>query len=119
MGDAYRFSGRHGRDLIRHVAGFESREGDQVVDHVHEDLLAVVDTGEEPRLLGRRRIGGTDAQQVYVTSDRLQRRAQLVAHAGEELDLRAPGLLAALARELRIGAPTGFADGDDDEPSAM
>jgi len=86
---------------------------------VDEDLLAVVDAGEHARLFGRERVATTDAQQVDVSRDRLQRRAQLVTHAREKLDLGASHLLGRLSRPLGLDGASRLLNRDHDEARAV
>jgi len=99
FGHLDRRRGGDGPEPVRDVTGLQSAERDEIVDQVHEDPLADRDPVQHARLIVRERLRLAGLQQVHVSGDRLQRRAQLVAHPGDELHLglRGPG-------DLRAGA---------------
>jgi hypothetical protein len=93
--------GAHGPDVVGEAAGLQAGERDQILDDVGQDRGALLHAQEHPRLRGRRRLPVAEQQQVEVADDRLQRRAKLVAHPGQELDPCPAGLLGFLAPPLR------------------
>ncbi len=76
-------------DRQRHLAGFDLREIEDVVDQLQQVLaggLNLLQIGDRSLLSVVRRFF---LQQLAVEDDRIQRRPQLVAHAGEEIALGA------------------------------
>ena len=89
---------RHEVDLD--VARLEPREVQHVVDEPQQVPLASHDAAQVLPLL--RLVGPADphAQQLDVARDRVERRAELMAHRREKLGLRAVRLLRRLARAM-------------------
>src|SRR5205814_10635810 len=85
------------------LAGLDLREVEDVVDQRQQVLPALLDGRQAAGLLGRE--VAVPLQQLRIAEDRVERRAQLVAHAGQELALRAAGLggLVAHRREALHG----------------
>ena len=82
-------------DVELDLPRFELREVQHVVDEAEQVLLAALDAAEVVALLLVDRPADFQVEQVDVPGDRVERRAQLVAHRREELGLR-------LVRPLRF-----------------
>ncbi len=81
----------------RHLARFHARQVEHVVhqrQQVPAGVLDVLDAGE---LLQRGRFDGVEPEQLREAEDGIERRAQLVAHARQELGLRPARRLQRLA----------------------
>src|SRR6185369_12273542 len=91
-------------EVQRHLAGLDLREVEDVVDQAEQmpagglDLLQVGDRVLLPHLLRGL------LEHLAVADDRVQRRAQLMAHVGEELALRAVRVLGGLFCALELFA---------------
>ena len=93
------------RDVERHdldaqLAGLDLREIEDVVDHVHQVLGRLVDDGRAFVLFGRER---RVEQQRRHAEHAVHRRADLVAHAGEELALGPRRRFRRVARLAQLG----------------
>ncbi len=106
--DQWRQLQRH-RPQIEH-ARFDARQVERVVDHVQQVPAGLLDLrGPAALVLGQ---GGPAVQpeQLRKAEHRVQRCAQFMAHARDELALGAVGGLGLLARPLGFGQPQVFAD---------
>ena len=94
-----------------HLPGLDLRQVEDVVDQPQQvpagafDLLQVVDR----RLVVL--VGGVLLQDLAVADDRVERRAQLVGHVGEEARFGLVGLVGGIARGGEIGKQTCVLDG--------
>ena len=92
---------RAGREQLRigafefedDLARLDLRQVEDVVDEGQQVLAAAVDVFHVLLLLGAQRPGEAVFHDLGETDDRVERRAQLVAHVGEELALHAVGPL--------------------------
>ena len=96
------------RDLLgldRDRAGLDLREVENVVDEVEQVGAGGVDVAGEIDLLGRQVAAGVVGQLLAEDEDRVERRAQLVRHVGEELGLvlRGEGQLGGLFLQRAAG----------------
>ena len=108
-------------DLDRDRARLDLREVENVVDQVQEVRAGRVDVAGEIDLLGQEVAAGVVGQLLAEDEDRIERRAQLVGHVGEELGLvlggegklgglfleRAAGLLDLAVLQLDLGVLLG------------
>ena len=78
---------RHVAQLDRHGAGFDLRQVEDVVDEVEQVGAGAVDGAGEFGLLGVEVAVLVVGQQLRENQQRVERRAQLVAHVGEEFAL--------------------------------
>ncbi len=85
----------HGNLLEVHLLGFELGEIEDVVDEMEEGFAAGADHADELQLLG---VEAGVEQERGGADDAVHRRADFVAHAGEEVGL---GLQARLGEFLR------------------
>ena len=97
----------HGLDLERlerehHLAGFDLREIEDAVDQIEQVLAGRLDPLQVANRLRLPLVFRRLLQQLAVENDGVQRRAELVAHAGEELALGARRLLGALLRDPQL-----------------
>ena len=94
--------------LLLHVerAGFEAGDVEQVVDHRQQVPAGGADAADAFALHVGQRPLGIELQHLGEAEDGVQRRAQLVAHAGDEFAARAIGALGQRAR-LQGGAGAG------------
>src|SRR5690606_24126389 len=76
-----------GRDVIAHAPRLEPREVEQVVDDREQVLLTAPHAHQVLALVLCEGAAYAEKQQVDVPADRVERRAQLVRHRGEELAL--------------------------------
>ena len=76
----------------RHLARLDQREIEDLVDQLQQVPAGLEDLVEASLLRGRRR-RRAGFHELGETEDRVERRAQFVAHAGEEIRFRAVGLL--------------------------
>jgi hypothetical protein len=75
-----------------------------VVDELQQVLAAAQDMPDEGPVLRRARADHAVVQQLAEADDGVQRRAQLVAHVGQEGALQAAGFLDAAVLEFQLGA---------------
>ena len=88
--------------LDRHPPRLHLGEVEDVVDEHEQVTAAGAQRGQLRPLLVVDRPGDAQLQQVGVADDRVDRRADLVAHVGQELALRLVGLLGLQAGALRL-----------------
>ena len=96
-----------GRGAQLDLAGLDFGEVEHVVDHAQEVFAAGLDDAEALLLIGRH--AGIGLEHLGVADDAVERRAQLVAHSGEEGTFRAVGGLGLIAG----GGEFGGAGGDE------
>ena len=102
----------HRRGVELQVPGPDPGQIEQVVDQGQQVAAAARDRIQ--RILARRLPHAAHAQQIGIAEDRVQRRAQLVAHAGEELVLGAVGGLGGGARrQQRLALAAQHADPEE------
>ena len=77
-----------------HLAGFDLREVEDVVDDAEQVLGGAADLVE---LFGLRPVGGTAAQDVGEADDGIHRRANFMAHVGQEGTLGLIGFFGGIA----------------------
>ena len=75
----------------RQLAGLDLREIENFVDQLQQ-IPSRVENLVDAGLLGGRRRRGIGVDQLGETEDRIERRAQLMAHAGQEIRFREVGL---------------------------
>src|SRR5690606_12086788 len=83
-------------------ARLDPREVEHLVDETHQVLAARADPLEVPALHGRERAWYLERHEVGVADDRVDRRADLVAHRGEEARLRLVRGLGLRPQPLRV-----------------
>ena len=93
---------RHRPDLVLHRACLESRVVQHFIDEGQQMPLAVLDALECRALCGCDRTVHTDLEELGVAGDRVEGRAQLMAHGGQEVTLAAVGGLGFGTRDLRF-----------------
>ena len=98
-------------ESVLHLPRIELGEVEDVVDQAEQVLAAAADALEVRALALRQGAADAHEQQVGVARDRIERRAQLVAHRGEERALRLvrrhrlhARLLGRLRRDLELAA---------------
>ncbi len=100
---------RHRLRLQAQAAGLDAGEVEQVADHVQQVLAGLAHELQAPALALAGRLDGVDLHQLREAQHRVQRRAQLMAHAREELGLRAArglghrGVVAGLLEQAALG----------------
>ena len=87
----------HGLEVEQHLPRFHLRQVEDVVDQREQMLAAAQDVAGEVALLVAHRADEPVAQDLREADDRVERRAQLVRHVGEELRLHPARVL-----ELRV-----------------
>ena len=99
------------RRLDVHAARLDLREVEDVVDDREECVAGIADRVDVVALLAvERRV----EQQPRESDDRVHRRADLMAHGGEERALRLVGLFRSRARFVGLGKQPRVLDGDPD-----
>ena len=91
------------RHLVVHLPGVELREVQHVVDEREQHVLAPVDPAERVALLVRHLAIDAELHDLRVAADRVERRAQLVAHHRQEIALRPVRPLRRPACLVRLG----------------
>ena len=91
-----------GLEIERHLAGFDLGKIEDVVDQAEQMLAGILDLAQVRHLRFAPGTLGVLEQDLAVTDDRVQGRAQLMAHAGDEVRLRAGRLLARPDRLVQL-----------------
>ena len=94
----------HIHDVVVHRAGLELRIVEHLVDESEEMPLAGLDASQVVALLVRDGTTNAHLEQLGIPADRVERRAQLVAHHGEEFAFRTVRRLRLPSRGFGIGA---------------
>jgi hypothetical protein len=81
-----------------HLAGLDLRQIEYVVDQAEQVLAGFPDLHEVGQELVLAKVVGLLMQHLAIADDRVQRRPELVAHAGQKLALRLGGLHRLIAR---------------------
>src|SRR5688500_18898342 len=84
------------------MSGFDPREIENIPDHGKEMLLGAQDAQHCVSLLLRGRAVKTVEHQLRVAADGVERRSQVVRHAGEEFGLRCIRTLGVGTRTLEL-----------------
>ncbi len=87
-----------GLDVQPHAAGLHAGEVEQVADHRQQVRAGVANVADLQQVRGVQRAPRVHLQHRREAQDRVERRAQLVAHVGDELGLGAVGVLGRDAR---------------------
>ena len=92
-----------------HASGFKTHEIHDVVDEAQQVGLAAANALEILELFGRCRPTNAELHQLGVATNGVERRAELMAHDGEEFHLRLIGRLCSRARKFGLRhAPRRF-----------